>query len=82
MFMFQCSHKSRVKGHLRLKMTYLPKESGSEEDVAEQTEDMDVRPRSSILNLNDDWVGNPPRPLIILCLIYVIWQALSLHARV
>lgn len=33
------SHKSRVKGHLRLKMTYLPKNSGSEE--ADQTEDTD-----------------------------------------
>ncbi|XP_039981136.1 E3 ubiquitin-protein ligase NEDD4a [Xiphias gladius] len=35
------SHKSRVKGHLRLKMTYLPKTSGSEEETADQTEDMD-----------------------------------------
>ncbi|XP_056135410.1 E3 ubiquitin-protein ligase NEDD4-like [Lampris incognitus] len=35
------SHKSRVKGHLRLKMTYLPKASGSEEDTADQTEDSD-----------------------------------------
>uniref|UniRef100_A0A667WIC5 HECT-type E3 ubiquitin transferase n=1 Tax=Myripristis murdjan TaxID=586833 RepID=A0A667WIC5_9TELE len=35
------SHKSRVKGHLRLKMTYLPKNSGSEEDTADPTEDMD-----------------------------------------
>ncbi|KAM3876779.1 E3 ubiquitin-protein ligase NEDD4-like [Diretmus argenteus] len=35
------SHKSRVKGHLRLKMTYLPKTSGSGEDTADQTEDMD-----------------------------------------
>uniref|UniRef100_A0A8B9KL87 E3 ubiquitin-protein ligase n=1 Tax=Astyanax mexicanus TaxID=7994 RepID=A0A8B9KL87_ASTMX len=31
---------SRVKGHLRLKMTYLPK-NGSEEEQAEQTEEMD-----------------------------------------
>uniref|UniRef100_A0A667WKJ3 E3 ubiquitin-protein ligase n=1 Tax=Myripristis murdjan TaxID=586833 RepID=A0A667WKJ3_9TELE len=38
---FPCSHKSRVKGHLRLKMTYLPKNSGSEEDTADPTEDMD-----------------------------------------
>ncbi|KAJ8247872.1 hypothetical protein GJAV_G00251530 [Gymnothorax javanicus] len=30
------SHKSRVKGHLRLKMTYLPKSCGSEEDGTEQ----------------------------------------------
>ncbi|KAM9765935.1 E3 ubiquitin-protein ligase NEDD4 isoform 1-T1 [Menidia menidia] len=35
------SHKSRVKGHLRLKMTYLPKNSGSEEEHADQTEDID-----------------------------------------
>uniref|UniRef100_A0A671YNK1 HECT-type E3 ubiquitin transferase n=1 Tax=Sparus aurata TaxID=8175 RepID=A0A671YNK1_SPAAU len=35
------SHKSRVKGHLRLKMTYLPKNPGSEEETADQTEDTD-----------------------------------------
>uniref|UniRef100_A0AAQ4RMS3 HECT-type E3 ubiquitin transferase n=1 Tax=Gasterosteus aculeatus aculeatus TaxID=481459 RepID=A0AAQ4RMS3_GASAC len=35
------SHKSRVKGHLRLKMTYLPKSPGSEEETVEQTEDID-----------------------------------------
>ncbi|XP_036399278.1 E3 ubiquitin-protein ligase NEDD4-like isoform X1 [Megalops cyprinoides] len=35
------SHKSRVKGHLRLKMTYLPKTCGSEEDGAEQSEDVE-----------------------------------------
>nr|XP_020462773.1 E3 ubiquitin-protein ligase NEDD4 isoform X2 [Monopterus albus] len=35
------SHKSRVKGHLRLKMTYLPKSSGSEEERADHTEDVD-----------------------------------------
>ncbi|KAK2854067.1 hypothetical protein Q5P01_006728 [Channa striata] len=35
------SHKSRVKGHLRLKMTYLPKNSGSEEERAENNEDVD-----------------------------------------
>uniref|UniRef100_A0AAR2IZS1 E3 ubiquitin-protein ligase n=1 Tax=Pygocentrus nattereri TaxID=42514 RepID=A0AAR2IZS1_PYGNA len=34
------SHKSRVKGHLRLKMTYLPK-NGSEEEQAEQPEELD-----------------------------------------
>ncbi|XP_028999782.1 E3 ubiquitin-protein ligase NEDD4-like isoform X2 [Betta splendens] len=33
------SHKSRVKGHLRLKMTYLPKSSSTEEDRADHTED-------------------------------------------
>ncbi|XP_066132284.1 E3 ubiquitin-protein ligase NEDD4 isoform X2 [Saccopteryx bilineata] len=35
------SHKSRVKGYLRLKMTYLPKASGSEEDNAEQAEELE-----------------------------------------
>ncbi|XP_064168117.1 E3 ubiquitin-protein ligase NEDD4-like isoform X3 [Anguilla rostrata] len=35
------SHKSRVKGHLRLKMTYLPNANGSEEDGTEQGEDLD-----------------------------------------
>uniref|UniRef100_A0A8C4V8G7 HECT-type E3 ubiquitin transferase n=1 Tax=Falco tinnunculus TaxID=100819 RepID=A0A8C4V8G7_FALTI len=39
-FLF-CSHKSRVKGHLRLKMTYLPKSSGSEEETTEQAEDLE-----------------------------------------
>ncbi|XP_069315670.1 E3 ubiquitin-protein ligase NEDD4 isoform X2 [Eulemur rufifrons] len=35
------SHKSRVKGYLRLKMTYLPKTSGSEEENAEQAEELE-----------------------------------------
>uniref|UniRef100_A0A672Z962 E3 ubiquitin-protein ligase n=1 Tax=Sphaeramia orbicularis TaxID=375764 RepID=A0A672Z962_9TELE len=35
------NHKSRVKGHLRLKMTYLPKDSGSDQEPADQTEDTD-----------------------------------------
>ncbi|XP_073671886.1 E3 ubiquitin-protein ligase NEDD4 isoform X2 [Paramisgurnus dabryanus] len=35
------SHKSRVKGHLRLKMTYLPKNSDTEDDPAEQIENSD-----------------------------------------
>uniref|UniRef100_A0A8C4ZV98 E3 ubiquitin-protein ligase n=1 Tax=Gadus morhua TaxID=8049 RepID=A0A8C4ZV98_GADMO len=34
-------HKSRVKGHLRLKMTYLPRTPGSEEEHADQPENMD-----------------------------------------
>ncbi|XP_036390737.1 E3 ubiquitin-protein ligase NEDD4a isoform X1 [Megalops cyprinoides] len=33
------SHKSRVKGHLRLKMTYLPKANCSEEESTEQSEE-------------------------------------------
>uniref|UniRef100_A0A7N9B0D4 E3 ubiquitin-protein ligase n=1 Tax=Mastacembelus armatus TaxID=205130 RepID=A0A7N9B0D4_9TELE len=43
------SHKSRVKGHLRLKMTYLPKNSGSEEERTDHTEDMEVSPEQSQL---------------------------------
>ncbi|XP_072258448.1 E3 ubiquitin-protein ligase NEDD4 isoform X4 [Pyxicephalus adspersus] len=35
------SHKSKVKGNLRLKMTYLPKSSGSEEENTEQGEEME-----------------------------------------
>uniref|UniRef100_A0AAY4EJS6 E3 ubiquitin-protein ligase n=1 Tax=Denticeps clupeoides TaxID=299321 RepID=A0AAY4EJS6_9TELE len=35
------SHKSRVKGHLRLKMTYLPKNGASEEDSSEHNEELD-----------------------------------------
>ncbi|XP_013365717.1 PREDICTED: E3 ubiquitin-protein ligase NEDD4 isoform X2 [Chinchilla lanigera] len=35
------SHKSRVKGYLRLKMTYLPKTSGLEDDNAEQAEELE-----------------------------------------
>ncbi|KAF7241506.1 E3 ubiquitin-protein ligase NEDD4 [Varanus komodoensis] len=35
------SNKSRVKGHLRLKMTYLPKRNGSEEDGTEQAEELE-----------------------------------------
>ncbi|XP_038606125.1 E3 ubiquitin-protein ligase NEDD4 isoform X2 [Tachyglossus aculeatus] len=35
------SHKSRVKGYLRLKMTYLPKTNGSEEENTEQAEELE-----------------------------------------
>ncbi|XP_053318908.1 E3 ubiquitin-protein ligase NEDD4 isoform X2 [Spea bombifrons] len=35
------SHKSKVKGNLRLKMTYLPKNNGSEEDNPEQAEELE-----------------------------------------
>ncbi|XP_033022289.1 E3 ubiquitin-protein ligase NEDD4 isoform X2 [Lacerta agilis] len=35
------SHKSRVKGHLRLKMTYIPKNNGSEEDGTEHAEELE-----------------------------------------
>ncbi|XP_055135211.2 E3 ubiquitin-protein ligase NEDD4 isoform X2 [Symphalangus syndactylus] len=43
------SHKSRVKGYLRLKMTYLPKTSGSEDDNAEQAEELEQRQEPSPL---------------------------------
>ncbi|XP_077569161.1 E3 ubiquitin-protein ligase NEDD4-like isoform X2 [Stigmatopora nigra] len=35
------SHKSRVKGHLRLKMTYMPRTPGSDEEPTDQTENTD-----------------------------------------
>ncbi|XP_077174342.1 E3 ubiquitin-protein ligase NEDD4 isoform X2 [Paroedura picta] len=37
------SHKSRVKGFLRLKMTYLPRSQGAEEDGTEQAEELELR---------------------------------------
>ncbi|XP_063268527.1 E3 ubiquitin-protein ligase NEDD4 isoform X3 [Prinia subflava] len=40
------SHKSRVKGHLRLKMTYLPKNNGSEEETTEQAEELEQQQES------------------------------------
>ncbi|XP_054572183.1 E3 ubiquitin-protein ligase NEDD4 isoform X2 [Eptesicus fuscus] len=43
------SHKSRVKGYLRLKMTYLPKTSGSEEDNEEQAEELEQQQEPSPL---------------------------------
>ncbi|XP_019742342.1 E3 ubiquitin-protein ligase NEDD4-like isoform X1 [Hippocampus comes] len=35
------SHKSRVKGHLRLKMTYIPRNPGSGEDSTDQSDNTD-----------------------------------------
>ncbi|XP_053449885.1 E3 ubiquitin-protein ligase NEDD4 isoform X2 [Nycticebus coucang] len=43
------SHKSRVKGYLRLKMTYLPKTNGSEDDNAEQAEELEQQQEPSPL---------------------------------
>lgn len=37
-----CSHKSRVKGFLRLKMAYMPKNGGQDEENSEQRDDMEV----------------------------------------
>lgn len=47
-FVFHRSHKSRVKGHLRLKMTYLPENPGSEEDTTAHTEEVRRKQRKSI----------------------------------
>ncbi|XP_043845321.1 LOW QUALITY PROTEIN: E3 ubiquitin-protein ligase NEDD4 [Dromiciops gliroides] len=35
------SHKSKVKGYLRLKMTYIPKANGSEDENTEQAEELE-----------------------------------------
>uniref|UniRef100_A0A3Q4BM07 E3 ubiquitin-protein ligase n=1 Tax=Mola mola TaxID=94237 RepID=A0A3Q4BM07_MOLML len=40
------SHKSRVKGHLRLKMTYLPKNPGSEEEETPNWEYLEAQDMS------------------------------------
>ncbi|XP_072134563.1 E3 ubiquitin-protein ligase NEDD4-like isoform X1 [Mobula birostris] len=56
------SHKSRVKGHLRLKMTYLPKSNASEDDVTEQTDEME--PGWEILDQQEVTVHNQPPPAL------------------
>lgn len=38
-----CSHKSRVKGFLRLKMAYMPKNGGQEDENSDQRDDSEVR---------------------------------------
>lgn len=45
------SHKSRVKGFLRLKMAYMPKNGGQDEENSEQREDMEVSCRTTGLGL-------------------------------
>lgn len=40
---YHSSHKSRVKGYLRLKMAYLPKQGGQEEEAGEMREEAEVR---------------------------------------
>ncbi|KAL1781927.1 E3 ubiquitin-protein ligase NEDD4 isoform X2 [Sigmodon hispidus] len=56
------SHKSRVKGYLRLKMTYLPKNNGSEEDNADQAEELE--PGWVVLDQPDaaTHLQHPPEP--------------------
>ena len=41
-FLLSCSHKSRVKGFLRLKMAYMPKNGGQNEENGEQRGDAEV----------------------------------------
>lgn len=41
------SHKSRVKGYLRLKMAYLPKQGGQEDEAGDMREEAEVRPRGN-----------------------------------
>uniref|UniRef100_A0A673MWF3 HECT-type E3 ubiquitin transferase n=1 Tax=Sinocyclocheilus rhinocerous TaxID=307959 RepID=A0A673MWF3_9TELE len=55
------SHKSRVKGHLRLKMTYLPKNSDTEDDPAEQNENLD--PGWEFLEPHELCSPHPPHQL-------------------
>lgn len=40
---YTTSHKSRVKGYLRLKMAYLPKQGGQEEETGDMREEAEVR---------------------------------------
>ncbi|XP_060240758.1 E3 ubiquitin-protein ligase NEDD4 isoform X1 [Meriones unguiculatus] len=56
------SHKSRVKGYLRLKMTYLPKTNGSEEENGDQVEELE--PGWVVLDQPDaaTHLQHPPEP--------------------
>ncbi|CAO2636277.1 E3 ubiquitin-protein ligase NEDD4 [Lemmus lemmus] len=56
------NHKSRVKGYLRLEMTYLPKSNGSEDDNADQVEELE--PGWVVLNQPDaaSHLQRPPKP--------------------
>uniref|UniRef100_A0A8C2QPE3 Neural precursor cell expressed, developmentally down-regulated 4 n=1 Tax=Cricetulus griseus TaxID=10029 RepID=A0A8C2QPE3_CRIGR len=56
------SHKSRVKGYLRLKMTYLPKSNGSDDENADQAEELE--PGWVVLDQPDaaSHLQHPPEP--------------------
>ncbi|XP_051053363.1 E3 ubiquitin-protein ligase NEDD4 [Phodopus roborovskii] len=56
------SHKSRVKGYLRLKMTYLPKSNGSDDENADQAEELE--PGWVVLDQPDaaTHLQHPPEP--------------------
>ncbi|EGV99884.1 E3 ubiquitin-protein ligase NEDD4 [Cricetulus griseus] len=55
-------HKSRVKGYLRLKMTYLPKSNGSDDENADQAEELE--PGWVVLDQPDaaSHLQHPPEP--------------------
>ncbi|XP_056622354.1 E3 ubiquitin-protein ligase NEDD4 isoform X1 [Triplophysa dalaica] len=55
------SHKSRVKGHLRLKMTYLPQNNDTEDNPAEQNEGLD--PGWELLEQNELFSPHHPHQL-------------------
>lgn len=59
---YPSSHKSRVKGYLRLKMAYLPKQGGPEEEAGEMREEAEVR--SLLLMLLGSYVLSTFRLLI------------------
>ncbi|XP_075041202.1 E3 ubiquitin-protein ligase NEDD4-like isoform X13 [Mixophyes fleayi] len=60
------SHKSRVKGFLRLKMAYLPKNGGQEEETSEQREEAehawDVVDSNDSTSPHQQEVPAPPMP--------------------
>ncbi|XP_012581302.1 PREDICTED: E3 ubiquitin-protein ligase NEDD4-like isoform X3 [Condylura cristata] len=60
------SHKSRVKGFLRLKMAYMPKNGGQDEENSEQREDMehgwDVADSNDSASQHQEELAPPPLP--------------------
>ncbi|XP_054549990.1 E3 ubiquitin-protein ligase NEDD4-like isoform X3 [Talpa occidentalis] len=60
------SHKSRVKGFLRLKMAYMPKNGGQDEENSEQREDMehgwDVVDSNDSASQHQEELPPPPLP--------------------
>ncbi|XP_069483147.1 E3 ubiquitin-protein ligase NEDD4-like isoform X3 [Ambystoma mexicanum] len=59
------SHKSRVKGFLRLKMSYMPKNGGQEEDIGDQREESeawDAVDSSESVSQHQHELPPPPMP--------------------
>ncbi|XP_078531015.1 E3 ubiquitin-protein ligase NEDD4-like isoform X23 [Lissotriton helveticus] len=59
------SHKSRVKGFLRLKMAYMPKNGGQEEDIGDQREESeawDAVDSSESVSQHQHELPPPPMP--------------------